>query len=216
MSTIRILVADDHSLVRAGIRSLIEHLDGVEVVAEAGDGHEALQLIERHRPTLALIDVAMPGLNGVEVTDRVTKSTPACRVIILSMHATQEYVRRALQVGAAGYLLKDAAVAELEVAIKAVARGDTYLSPAVSKGVIEEYVRPTASSSELDRLAPRHREILQLIAEGHTTKEIAEKLKIGVRTVETHRAELMDRLDIHEVAGLVRFAIRTGLVTPDR
>ena len=157
----------------------------------------------------------MPGLNGIEVAARAAKSAPACRVIILSMYTTQEYVRRALQVGASGYLLKDAGVAELEVAIKAVARGETFLSPAVSKGVIEGYVRPASGASELDRLAPRHREILQLIAEGQTTKEIAEKLKIGVRTVETHRAELMARLDIHDVAGLVRFAIRNGLISPD-
>lgn len=216
MSTIRVLVADDHSLVRAGIRSLIENVEGAEVVAETGDGHEALRLIEQQRPNVALLDVAMPGLNGIEVAARAAKIAPACRVIILSMYATQEYVRRALQVGAAGYLLKDAGVAELEGAIKAVARGEMFLSPAVSKSVIEGYVRPVAAVSELDRLASRHREILQLIAEGQTTKEIAEKLKIGVRTVETHRAELMARLDIHDVAGLVRFAIRNGLISPDR
>ena len=216
MSTIRVLVADDHSLVRAGIRSLIENVEGAEVVAETGDGHEALRLIEQQRPNVALLDVAMPGLNGIEVAARAAKIAPACRVIILSMYATQEYVRRALQVGAAGYLLKDAGVAELEGAIKAVARGEMFLSPAVSKSVIEGYVRPVTAVSELDRLASRHREILQLIAEGQTTKEIAEKLKIGVRTVETHRAELMARLDIHDVAGLVRFAIRHGLISPDR
>jgi len=216
VSTIRVLVADDHSLVRAGIRSLIENVEGAEVVAETGDGHEALRLIEQQRPNVALLDVAMPGLNGIEVAARAAKIAPACRVIILSMYATQEYVRRALQVGAAGYLLKDAGVAELEGAIKAVARGEMFLSPAVSKSVIEGYVRPVTAVSELDRLASRHREILQLIAEGQTTKEIAEKLKIGVRTVETHRAELMARLDIHDVAGLVRFAIRHGLISPDR
>jgi DNA-binding NarL/FixJ family response regulator len=215
MSVIRVLVADDHVLVRAGFRSLIQSLDGVEVVAETGDGREALALIRQHRPHVALLDIAMPGLNGIEVTSQVA-GEPSTKVIILSMHATDEYVRRALSAGASGYLLKDAGVSELEVAIRAVTRGGTYLSPAVSKRVVEGYVHPTPGASELERLTPRQREILQLVAEGCSTKEIAQKLKIGVRTVEAHRAELMERVDIHDIAGLVRYAIRMGLVTPDR
>jgi DNA-binding NarL/FixJ family response regulator len=213
---IRVLVADDHVLVRAGIRSLIESLDDMEVVAETGDGREALGLIEQHRPHVALLDIAMPGLNGIEVTSQIAARAPATKIIILSMHANDEYVRRALGAGAAGYLLKDTGVSELEVAIRAVSQGETYLSPAVSRRVVEGYVHPTGASSELDRLTSRQREVLQLVAEGHTTKEIAQRLKIGVRTVEAHRAELMERLDIHDIAGLVRYAIRMGLITPDR
>lgn len=217
MTAIRVLLADDHALVRAGIRSVLEAIPGVQVVAETGDGQEVLPLIERHHPHVALLDIAMPGLNGLEVAARVRKDAPGTRVIILSMHATEAYVRQALAAGAAGYLVKDAGVAELELALKAVARGETYLSPGVSRHVVEGYLAggPGAPAG-LERLTPRHREILQLVAEGHTTKDIAARLGISGRTVETHRGELMERLHIHDVAGLVRYAIRAGLVTPDR
>jgi DNA-binding NarL/FixJ family response regulator len=216
MKPIRILLADDHTLVRAGIRSLLQELRGVHVVAEAGDGHAALALIETHQPDIAMLDIAMPGLNGLEVASRVADDFPFVRVVILSMHATEEYVLRALRAGAAGYLLKDANTAELEMAIAAVMGGETFLSPAVSKHVAE-YVQRVgeAGRSSLERLTPRQREVLQLIAEGHTTQGIAQVLGISVKTVETHRALLMERLDIHDIAGLVRYAIRVGLVVVD-
>jgi DNA-binding NarL/FixJ family response regulator len=213
MKSIRILLADDHTLVRAGIRSLVQALPGIQVVAEAGDGREALSLVETHQPDVALLDIAMPGLNGLEVAAQVADNFPFVRVIILSMHATEEYVLRALRAGASGYLLKDADTSELELAIKAVTRGETYLSPAVSKHVTE-YVRRVGEEthSTLERLTPRQREVLQLVAEGYTTQEIARMLNLSVKTVETHRTQLMERLDIHDIAGLVRYAVREGLV----
>lgn len=222
---IPVLLAEDHTLVRAGLRALLENLAGVQVVAEAGDGREALRLIKTQQPDVVLMDIAMAGLNGLEATARVTKEFPRVRVIILSMYGNEEYVIQALRAGALGYLLKDAATAELEVALRAVARNEMYLSPAVSKHVIRDYLRRvdergTSCGSDEKRpaglLTPRQREILQLIAEGHTTKEIAATLHLSVKTIERHRMELMDRLDIHEIAGLVRYAIRVGLVTPDR
>jgi DNA-binding NarL/FixJ family response regulator len=213
MKSTRILLADDHTLVRAGIRSLVQALPGIQVVAEAGDGREALSLIETHQPDVALLDIAMPGLNGLEVAAQVADNFPFVRVIILSMHANEEYVLRALRAGAAGYLLKDADTAELELAIRAVTRGETYLSPAVSKHVTQ-YVRRVGEGahSAFERLTPRQREVLQLVAEGHTTQEIACMMNISVKTVETHRTQLMERLDIHDIAGLVRYAVREGLV----
>ncbi len=217
MKSIRVLLADDHTLVRAGIRSLVQALPGIQVVAETGDGREALSLIEAHQPDVALLDIAMPGLNGLEVAAQVADNFPFVRVMILSMHATEEYVLRALRAGAAGYLLKDADTAELELAINAVTRGETYLSPAVSKHVTE-YVRRVGEDahSTLDRLTPRQREVLQLVAEGHTTQEIARMMNVSSKTVETHRTQLMERLDIHDIAGLVRYAVREGLVVLDK
>jgi DNA-binding NarL/FixJ family response regulator len=217
MKPIRILLADDHTLVRAGFRSLLEHLPGLKVIAEAGDGREALRFIEAERPDVVFMDIAMPGMNGLEAAARVAREFPNVRVIILSMNAAEEYVLQALRCGAAGYLLKNADTAELDLALKAVMRGETYLSPAVSKHVVADYVRRVGSeASPLERLTPRQREVLQLIAEGNTTKEIARKLNVSVKTVETHRAQLMDQLDIHDVAGLVRYAIRVGLVAADQ
>ena len=216
MSGVRIVLADDHALVRAGMRSLLSGVAGVEVVGEAQDGQQVLELVDRLSPRLVLMDIAMPGLNGLEATARIVKRHPHTAVIILSMHAAEEYALQALRAGAAGYLLKDADVAELELAILAVARGETYLSPAVSKHLVTDFRRRVAEPSDpLERLTPRQREVLQLIAEGRATKEIAAKLKLSVKTIETHRAQLMDRLDIHDVAGLVRFAVRVGLVSPE-
>jgi DNA-binding NarL/FixJ family response regulator len=215
MAAIRILLADDHTLVRAGFRALISRMSEVEIVAEASDGEQALRLIEEHRPDIVLLDIAMPKLNGLEVAARVTTAFPALRVIILSMHANEEYVLQALRAGSSGYLIKDANTVELELAIRAVARGETYLSPAVSKRVIEDYVRLTQGGSDSPgRLTPRQRQVLQMIAAGNSTKEIAQSLRISIKTVETHRAQLMDELGIHDVAGLVRYAIRMGLVSP--
>jgi DNA-binding NarL/FixJ family response regulator len=212
MSPIHVLLADDHTLVRAGFRTLLHNLDGITVIAEAENGREALTLIEEHRPDVVLMDVAMPQLNGLEAADRVVEAYPHTKVIILSMHPNEEYVLRALNIGAAGYLLKDAGPTELEMAVRAVARGEIYLSPSISRQVVE-YVRRVGSDFDsLDRLTPRQREVLQLIAEGRTNREIAQLLEISVKTVESHRTRLMKRLDIHDVTGLVRYAVRTGLI----
>jgi DNA-binding NarL/FixJ family response regulator len=217
VSALRLLLADDHGLVRAGMRALLSKLPDVEVVAETGDGREALQLIREQKPDIALVDISMPGLNGLEVVARVAKEQPATRVLIVSMHSDEEYVRRAMVAGAAGYLLKNAHRNELEMALRAVARGDCWLSPAVSKQVITAMTHGARSLPRwpLEVLTPRQREVLQLIAEGLSTKEIAQSLGLGVKTVETHRTELMERLGIHGVAGLVRYAIRVGLVHPE-
>ena len=213
MKSIRVLLADDHTLVRAGIRGLVANLPDVEVVGEAGDGQEALRLAETLHPDVVLLDIGMPGLNGLEVAARLTKLDPLIRVVILSMHISEEYVLQALRAGAAGYLLKGSAVAELEVAIRAVVRGDTYLSPAVSKRVVDDYVSRTGGAADpLAALTPRQREILQLVAEGHTNKDIAHRLGLSYRTVETHRNQLMKRLGISDLTGLVRFAVRVGLI----
>ena len=219
MTPIRVVLADDHALVRAGIRALLENIEGVAVVAEAGDGRAALRAVAEHQPDVVLMDIAMAGLNGLEATARIVREHPAVRVVILSMHANEEYVLRALQAGAIGYLLKDADTAELELAVRAAARGEAYLSPGVSRHLIADYVRRVGRDPQLveslrhglSLLTPRQREVLQLIAEGRTTREIARLLNISVKTVETHRAQLMERLDIHDVAGLVRYAIRAGL-----
>jgi DNA-binding NarL/FixJ family response regulator len=214
MPPIRLVMADDHTLFRAGIRALLDDLEGVEVVAETGNGQEALRLIGVHRPDVALLDVTMAGLNGLDLTARLTAEYPEVHVIILSMHATKEYVLQALRSGAAAYVLKDADTVELGLALKAVMRGETYLSPAVSKQVVAGYVQQ-ASTNPLDQISQRQRETLQLIAQGHTTQEIARRMNISVKTAEKHRAQLMERLDIHDIAGLVRYAIRAGLVTSD-
>jgi DNA-binding NarL/FixJ family response regulator len=216
MSPIRVLLAEDHTLVRAGFRALLQGATDIQVIAEASDGREALRLIEEHQPDVVLMDITMPILNGLEATARAAREFPCVRVIILSMHASEEYVLQALRAGAAGYLLKGADTAEFELAVRAVARGEVYLSPAVSKHVVADYIeRVGAEPGSLERLTPRQREILQLVAEGRTTKEIARILKVSVKTVETHRTQLMERLDIHDVAGLVRYAVRTGLVRLD-
>ena len=213
---IRVVVVDDHLLVRAGIRSLLESLDDVRVVAEAGDGLTALQVIARERPDVVVADVAMPGLSGIELVERLAGQEPGVRVLLVSAHANEEYVLRAIRAGGAGYVLKDASPAELEQAIRAVAAGDKYLSPAMSRHVVDAYLeRVTDDHSAGPRLSPRQRQVLQMIAEGHSTKEIAAALSLSIKTVETHRAQLMERLDIHDVAGLVRYAIRMGLVRSD-
>lgn len=213
---IRVLLADDHTLVRAGIRSLLKGLENVEVVGEAGDGQEAVRLAESLRPDVVLLDVGMPGLNGLDVAARLVTHDASIRVLILSMHTSEEYVLRALRAGCAGYLLKGSAVAELEIAVRAVARGETYLSPAVSKHVMDDYVRRTGGATDpIDALTPRQREVLQLVAEGNTSKDIADRLGLSFKTVEAHRAQIMERLGLHDVAGLVRFAMRMGLVRPE-
>jgi DNA-binding NarL/FixJ family response regulator len=209
----RVLLADDHALVRAGIRSLVEKIPGVEVVGEASSGREALMLVKKARPNLVLMDIAMTELGGLEALPRIVRNFPSVKVIILSAHANEEYVIRALRSGAAGYMLKDAATAELELAITSVREGKTYLSPSISGTVIDNYLERLGETvSPLEQLTSRQREILQSIAEGKTTKEIAAALEISAKTVESHRLQLMERLNIHDIAGLVRYAIRNGLV----
>jgi DNA-binding NarL/FixJ family response regulator len=216
MKPIRVLLADDHALVRAGLGALIRSLKDIEIVSEASDGKQALELIALHQPDVVLMDVSMPECNGLEAAAQVTRDFPGVRVLMLSGHSSEEHVGHALRAGAVGYLLKEAGAVELELAIRAVARGETYLSPAVSKHVIASYLqRVGGEAGPLQILTERQREILQLIAEGKSTKEMARLLHISVKTVETHRAQLMDRLDIHDVAGLVRYAIRVGLVKSD-
>jgi DNA-binding NarL/FixJ family response regulator len=214
---IRVLLADDHDLFRAGIRSLMQGFAGIEVIAEAGDGREALRLCRAHLPDVALMDIMMPELNGLDATARLAATSPRTRTLILSMNATEEYVLQALRCGAAGYLLKNTSPSELERAIRAVARGETYLTSAISGHVISAYLRRIGGETigPIDRLTVRQREVLQLVAEGDTTKEIARKLDLSVKTVESHRAQLMAELDIHDIAGLVRYAIRMGIITPD-
>lgn len=211
----RVVLADDHNLVRAGIRVLLEQMSGVEVVGEASDGREALALVLRDKPDLALLDIGMPGLNGLEAAERIAREAPRTRLVMLSMHANEAYVAQALRLGVAGYLLKEACVSELPVLVDAVRRGETYLSPRISRQVVEALrarMAGTNGSSLSELLTPRQREILQLVAEGKSTKEIAGVLDLSAKTVDTHRAQLMDRLGIHDVPGLVRFAIRAGLI----
>ena len=193
---IRVLLADDHALFRAGIRSLMQTLDGIEIVAEASNGREALDLCKTHRPDVVLMDIMMPQLNGLDATARLAAISPQTRTIILSMNANEEYVLQALRCGAAGYLLKNISPSELEQAIRAVARGETYLSPAISKHVIAAYLERVGGEpiGPFERLTPRQREVLQLVAEGNTTKEIARKLDLSVKTVEMHRSQLMAAL----------------------
>lgn len=213
MSPIRILVAEDHDLVRAGFCALLRTMQDVAVVGEARTGYEALDLAGSCAPKVVLMDISMPGLNGLEVTRRIVEAHPHIRVLILSVHTGEEYVLQALRAGASGYLVKDAGADELALAVRAVAEGKTYLSPQVSRHVIDRYLeRQQHMETPFDLLTPRQREILQMIAEGATTRDIARRLKLSVKTVDTHRTQLMDRLDIHDVAGLVRYAVRTGLV----
>ncbi|MCU0874455.1 MAG: response regulator transcription factor [Pirellulaceae bacterium] len=216
MRPVRVVLADDHHLVRAGFRGLIQNLSGFEVVAEAADGREALQQVEKLQPDVVLMDIMMPELDGLGAARQVAAVSPGTRVIMLSMNAGADSVLSAMRAGAAGYLLKDVSPAEFELALRAVARGQTYLCAAASRHVIAGLVHGVgAAPSPLERLTPRQREVLQLIAQGCTTKEIARKLEIGVKTAETHRSQLMQELNIHDIAGLVRFAIRSGLITPD-
>jgi DNA-binding NarL/FixJ family response regulator len=217
MNVARVLLADDHALVRAGIRALLEKIPSVEVVGEAGTGREALELVRSELPNIVLMDIAMTELGGLEALPRITKDFPSVKVIILSAHASEEYVIRALREGASGYMLKDSATSELELAVTSVIQGKIYLSPSISRTVIDDYLQRVGGAvSPLEQLTSRQREILQLIAEGKNAKEIAADLEISNKTVESHRLQLMDRLNIHDIPGLVRYAIRNGLVSAER
>lgn len=211
----RVLVADDHTLLRAGLVKLIETMADVEVVGEASDGEEVLLMLGATAPDLVLLDIAMPKVSGLEVCARLSTHQGGIKVLMLSMHKEQQYVNKALQNGAAGYLLKDSAPAELAVAMRTVLQGKTYLSPALAQGMVSDMVNKLHGKAEPAEpgLTPRQREVLKLAAEGLSTKEIAIKLDLSVKTVDTHRTNLMNQLDIHDLAGLVRYAIRTGIAS---
>jgi DNA-binding NarL/FixJ family response regulator len=217
MNTVRrILLADDHALVRAGIRALLESLPGVEVVGETGNGLEAVERVRRDPPDAILLDITLPGMNGLEAAARIAKLDVPTRVLMLSMHASPEYAARALAAGAAGYLNKDSAFEELATALAEIFAGRRYLCRAIDAGLVQQFERRAGTGeSELDALTPRQRQILQLVAEGQSTRQIAERLFLSVKTVETHRAQLMQRLGIFDIPGLVRFAIRNGLLPPE-
>lgn len=212
MNPTRILLVDDHALVRAGIRALIGMIEGAEVVGEAGDGTEGLRLIEVLLPDVVLLDITMPAMNGLVALQEITSRFPAIHVIMLTMHESREYAIQALRGGAAGFIPKSAASAELKEAIETVMRGKTYVSTETPQDILATADKTAQEKELLKRLTPRQREILALIAEGQATKTIARTLNISTKTVESHRSQLTERLDIHDVAGLVRFAIRTGLV----
>lgn len=216
------MIADDHGLVRTGLRMIVEQLDSYEVVGEAADGREAVTQARRLEPDVVLIDLTMPLLNGIEAIPQLLRHVPAVRVIVLSMHTTEQHVAAALRAGAVGYVVKDAAVDELADALHAALNGGFFVSRQVAAHVRNAFVSPPPTDaaggggdSAIARLTQRQREVLQLIAEGHSTRDIAQLLFISIKTVETHRAEIMRRLDVWDVAGLTRLAIRTGLISPE-
>jgi DNA-binding NarL/FixJ family response regulator len=210
MKRIRILLVDDHAVVRQGFKMILSAESDMEIVGEAGNGREAVELAEHLRPDIVVMDVAMPELNGIEATRRLLASTPHARVIALSMHKDSVYVREILRAGARGYLLKDSGAGDLVSAIRAVASGESYLSPAVSNAVLDDYRKHV--TNPIDLLSSREREVLQMLAEGKTNKEIAVVLKLSVYTVDAHRGRIMEKLNVHSINELVRFAVRNGLV----
>lgn len=214
MNKIRILLADDHTILREGIRSLLEDEPDMQVIGEAEDGHTAVRLALQLGPEIVILDIAMPILNGLEATRQIKHQKPEIKVLILTMHENEEYIRQLLAAGAQGYILKDAAARELIGAIRSVQRGESVLSPAVTRLVIEDYLRwgdlqPEQAS---DGLSAREREVLQLIAEGYTNKQIAEILSISIKTVQAHRASLMQKLDLHDRGELIKYAIQKKII----
>jgi DNA-binding NarL/FixJ family response regulator len=207
-----VVLVDDHQLVRAGIGALLRELPDVDVVGEGADGESAIRLAQESAPDVLFLDLVMPGMSGLVALERIIGQQPDLKVIILSMHSSEEHVVRALQLGAAGYMLKDVAPEELPLALNAVMNGDTWLSSAISRTAIAEYVERTAHEAPHDTLTARQEQVLRLIAGGHSTRDIGAQLDLSVKTIETFRAQIMERLDIHDVAGLVRYAIRQGIV----
>jgi DNA-binding NarL/FixJ family response regulator len=213
MGTLRILLADDHTMVRQGLRKVLEERPEWQVVAEAGDGHEAVRLAELHKPNVAVLDVAMPLLNGIEATRRIAKRVPQTKVLVLSMYSDEAYVTQMMKAGASGYLLKDSAGVDLLEAVQAVAQGKSYFSPAVARLMLDDYARQRGTDTDrYESLSDREREIFQLIAEGKANKEIAALLFISLSTVETHRARIMEKLDLHSAAEIVLHAVRRGVI----
>ena len=215
---IRVVLADDHPIVRAGIRDALKELPGVEVAGEASDGRQAIELVKSLSPDVVFMDISMPGLNGLDATERIVKAFPQVRVVILSRHDNEQYYWRALQVGASGYLLKKAAITELKAALQRVVAGEIYLSREISTRLRNQLPlqRIAHARNPAEQLTARQREILQLIAEGQNTKQIAEILKVSPKTVEYHRMKLMNGLNIHDVPGLVRFAMQAGLLPHEK
>jgi DNA-binding NarL/FixJ family response regulator len=207
---IKVLLADDHALVREGFRMILEAQKDIQIVGQAGNGREAVELAAKLHPDVVVMDVAMPELNGIEGTRRILESSPRTRVLALSMHKDAVYVREVLRAGARGYLLKDSGDADLVAAVRAIAKGEGYLSPSVSESVLSDYRRHV--TDPLDLLSSREREVLQMIAEGKTNKEIATSLNLSVYTVEAHRGRVMEKLNLHSTSELVRFALRSGLI----
>jgi len=215
MAALRLLIGDDHTLVRQGLRKILEDDGRWAIVAEVGDGREAVAQALALRPDVAIVDVGMPLLNGIDAAQQITRKVPETRVLMLSMHSDEAYVTRALQAGASGYLLKDSADQDLLKAVETVAAGQSFFSPAVARRILDDYVRQVAGSTTPDRyasLSDREREIFQLVAEGRTNREVAELLAISPATVETHRARILQKLGIHNTAELVLFAVRRGIV----
>ena len=209
----RIVVVDDHRLVRAGIVALLEDIPEVQVVGQASDGIQALKTVAELKPDVLILDLAMPEMSGLEVLARIHESHPRVKVIILSMHDSAEHVHRALKQGASGYLLKDVLPDELVLAIDAITQGRTWLSSAISKTVIDGYLGRNGDEASLPQLTERQNQVLKMIAEGHSTKQISGHLNLSAKTIETYRAQIMEKLDIHDIAGLVRYAIRQGIVS---
>jgi two-component system, NarL family, response regulator NreC len=210
MKRIRILLADDHAVVRQGFKMILGAQPDFEIVGEAGNGREAVELAENLKPDIVVMDVAMPELNGIEATRRLSTSVPHCRVVALSMHKDNVYVREILRAGARGYLLKDSEAADVVSAVRAVAQGEGYISPAVSNAVLDDYRKHV--TNPIDLLSSREREVLQMLAEGKTNKEIAVVLNLSVYTVDAHRGRIMEKLNVHSINELVRFAVRNGLI----
>jgi len=210
---IRVLLVDDHTVVRQGLRRILESNSEIEIVGEVGDGRAAVEAVKRLKPAVAVVDISLPGLNGIEVTRQVSKTVPETKILILSMHADDAYIRQALKAGAKGYLLKDSDDHDLFKAVAAVSEGGSYFSPSVSRVLLDGYLGDHEEAyDELSGLSDREREVLQLIAEGKSNKEVAQILSLAVSTVDSHRKHLMEKLDLHNTAALVRFAARKGLI----
>jgi two-component system response regulator NreC len=217
LDKIRVLLAEDHTIVRQGLRSILDGREGIQVVGEAKDGREAVEKAQQLQPDIVLMDLSMPLLSGLEATRQIKSQCPQIEVLVLTMHADEEYVFQILQAGASGYLLKQSAVGELVTAIQVVCEGNSYLSPAISRKIVDEYVRQAREQGKVDpyeQLTDREREVLHLIAEGHSTQEIAELLFISPKTVRGHRSSLTEKLGLHSNAELTRYAIRKGIVAP--
>jgi two-component system response regulator NreC len=213
MATIRVLLVEDHTVVRQGLRRLLETEPEIAIVGEFGDGRGAIEAVRTLRPAVAIVDISLPNLNGIEVTRQLTKTSPDTKVLILSMHADDGYVRQSLKAGAKGYLLKDADDRDLIKAVHALDAGGSYFSPAISRIVLDGYLHESAGATdELSLLSDREREVLQLIAEGKSNKEVSQMLDVAVSTVESHRKHIMEKLDLHNTAAIVRFALRTGII----
>jgi len=219
MNTIKILIVEDHTIVRKGLCSILKNEKDIDVIGEAENGKEAIKKVEELTPDIVVMDISMPLLNGLDATHHIKRRFPEVKVLILTMHTSEEYVSEILKAGASGYLIKKAAPEELVSEIHAISQGNSFLSPSVSKSVIKKFLQAAGAEARLEKsslLTEREREVLQLIAEGHSTRKIAELLFISVKTVEAHRSHIMEKLDLHNIADLTRYAIRTGIISSER